>query len=506
MATSHLDNVTEVLQRLVGVQQLQTFEVEDVAADAIARISAKRGDISRLLKLWDGKESSWRDLVDRYDPKRHPAALAALRRVLEASLVVQWKSDGSPKTFLPFATELINRDRVSAVFRDLGRGVVDGLWGDPAFSSIREKILERTSSWGGRHPLAILLAPLCTSTPADPAAGDANLRVAIDGDPKLAEWVATCVRQDWQVWLKLADKVSVDEQFESMASLISLQLHVATLWRLGEAHGGQERVRPIFFAEVDGHGQDPSCTRAAHFSYGFWRERAGAALRTASAHVVDSLCNQNATYQASFASKNWDEPKIWCGVAVESRGKRIKATDHFHREMERRLAERALLGQAPAEGDIREMVIASVADAFGGPSSAVMKLKDFVRKTGLGAGIVGPEGRSRKRYLLSARGIELLAQMHALREEEEVGTSEEDKRSVGAFVDDIASRYGIIINAKRSIAEELLRESDGLRPLKAALPSEKAMRRNSELLDRRLDALRLVRRYSDASSVIQLSA
>lgn len=504
MPSAHIENLTESLQRYSGVQQLQTFEPSDVAADSIARLSNTRGDVTRLVRLWDDRESSWRELVEGYAPQHHPAALSALRSVLEASLVIQWRNDGTPKTFLPFATELITSERVSTVFRDLGRGVVEGLWGRPGFEDIRGKIAARAASWRGRHPLAILLAPLCSKLATDAPTGDANLRAAIASDPMLAQWVDTFVKQDWEAWLILADRMSADEQFESMASLIGLHLHVAAMWRLGAEMDDAARIRPCFFVEVEGHGQDPSCTRAANGSYGFWRERASAALRIVATVAVRDFCTAHENFRASVTASNWDAPRMWCGVPIESRGKRIKATDNFHQEVERRLTEGATLRAAPEPGDVERIVIESLAEAFSGPSSAVVRLKDFYRKTGMAAGLVGPAGRTRKRYLLDERGIDLLARLHAVRRDADIQTSEEDQKAVGAFVDDLAHRYGIVITTERSFVKDIV-QTPALRLLRVHFPSEKAMRRNAELLDRRLDALRLVRRYSDASSVIQVT-
>jgi hypothetical protein len=154
---------------------------------------------------------------------------------------------------------------------------------------------------------------------------------------------------------------------------------------------------------------------------------------------------------------------------------------------------------------VRRLVVESLARPFSGDSSVVDKVKDFLRGTGRAAGIVGPnDPRSRRRYLLDERGLSLLARLHARRSPEDVRSDEEDKTSVEAFLDDIFDRYGMIITTERSRVREQLAGSGPLRRLEALFPSEEAARRNRAVLDRRLDALRLVRRFSDASAVIRL--
>jgi len=56
----------------------------------------------------------------------------------------------------------------------------------------------------------------------------------------------------------------------------------------------------------------------------------------------------------------------------------------------------------------------------------------------------------------------------------------------------------------RSGVQRLDEERDALAPLLRHFPAEQSMRDNRSRLDRRLDELRLVRRYSDASAVIYI--
>ena len=121
-----LENLTDSLQRHLGLQQAQTFTSEDIAADALGRFLETRGDVSRLQLLWEPPETVGPDLVDRWSEAEHRPVLLALRRVLDTSLVVQRRTDGVPKSFLPFVPEFITADKVSNVYRDLGRSVVEG--------------------------------------------------------------------------------------------------------------------------------------------------------------------------------------------------------------------------------------------------------------------------------------------------------------------------------------------------------------------------------------------
>lgn len=503
MATPQLENLTESLQRYMGVQQLQPFEPADIVADTFARLTGERGDIERILALWDGR-SAWPDLVDDWDPARHEQPLLALREMLDASLVVQRAQDGTPKTLLPFSPRFVTSKGVGTVFRDMGRSVVEGLWGGPKFKEIRERVREKVAVWPRQHPIAILLEPLCGPAKTGEASGEASLAAVIASDPDLAKWVETKVRQDWLAWLELVNEgLAPDEQLETLTSLLALHLHVATLWRLGDDPGGSGRVRPCFFVEVEGHGQDVSCSRAANGTFGFWRERAGAALQIVAARAVDAVCKADAPHRESLKAANWTQPRIWCGAEIQTR-RGTQATAHFREEVARRLKEASELHSAPEPDELRKIVVDALADTFGGQSSPLARLKDFFRKTGARAGIVGPGGKSRKRYLLSEEGIDLLVRLHAHREEKDIESTEEEKRAVGAFIDDIADRYGIVLTADRSSIRELVTKPS-LKRLSVHFPSPAAMRRNVDILDRRLDALRLVRRYSDASSIIHVS-
>src|SRR6185295_1892399 len=96
------ENLTESLQRHLGLQQAQTFTPEDIAADALGRFLETRGDVARLQLLWDSPDKVGPDLVDHWHAPDHRQVLLALRRVLDASMVVQRRRDGVPKSFLPF--------------------------------------------------------------------------------------------------------------------------------------------------------------------------------------------------------------------------------------------------------------------------------------------------------------------------------------------------------------------------------------------------------------------
>src|SRR5216117_10106 len=102
MPTPQLDNLTEALQRHLGLQQAQTFVAENVTADAIARLTGKRGDVTRLFALWSGEAD---DVIDGFIPAEHTPVLRTLQRVLDAGLVVQRYANGSPKAFLPLSPE-----------------------------------------------------------------------------------------------------------------------------------------------------------------------------------------------------------------------------------------------------------------------------------------------------------------------------------------------------------------------------------------------------------------
>src|SRR5688572_10117568 len=121
-----IENVTERLQRHLGLQQAQTIQPEDFSADGIARFLGRRGDTSLVAQLWTEER---RDLVVGYRPGEHDEVLAELVRVLDSTLVVQReRGNRRPKTFLPLVPELVPMAKSSQLYREMGRSVVEGLW------------------------------------------------------------------------------------------------------------------------------------------------------------------------------------------------------------------------------------------------------------------------------------------------------------------------------------------------------------------------------------------
>src|SRR5271165_4638297 len=122
-----MENVTERLQRHLGIQQAQTIQPEDFTADAIARLLGYRGDPSLVAQLWRAQE--WPSLVVGYQAEEHADVLKELVRVLDATLVVQReKGSGRPKTFLPLVPELVSASKSGQLYREGGRTVVEGFW------------------------------------------------------------------------------------------------------------------------------------------------------------------------------------------------------------------------------------------------------------------------------------------------------------------------------------------------------------------------------------------
>jgi hypothetical protein len=510
-----LENLTEALQRHLGVQQAQTFEPENITADAIARLAEKRGDSERLEQLWRSPDEAAQDLVEG-DPTSAREPLLALRKVLDSSLVVNRYASGVPKSFLPFTPLFVRSRYAGSVYRDLGRSVVEALWDRPGLATTREQIRDQVAGWGVQHPLALLLAPLCRERATEKVRDKALLAAALDADADLRAWADQVVVEDWKAWVQAGPRLSVDEQVETMTGLIGLHLHVALLWRLGDTIPlGSKLVRdrrypPLFFLMVEGQESDAAlagasshaCLRAACNFLGFWRGRAYDALELVAGQAVEQAATEDETLRNALAPMDWTAPRVWLTLRI--RGKRTeRAQREFASVLETKLQDQASLHREPDRETVTRLVVEALARPFSGVS--LDKFKDFLRGTGRAAGIVGPnQPRSRRRYLLDERGLSLLARLHACRAAEDVRSDEEDRASVEAFLDDIFDRYGMIITTERSRVRERLARGGPLRQLEALFPSEEAVRRNRTVLDRRLDALRLVRRYSDASAVIRL--
>lgn len=510
-----LDNLTETLQRHLGLQQAQTFDPENVTADAIARLTGRRGDLTRLVRLWEAPAEAARELVDGGDEAQRQQFLSALRRMLDSALVINtYKSSGVPKTFRPFSPLFVSAHRIGNLYRDMGRSVAESLWNRPGMADVRGALAQQVQSWAGQHPLALLLQPLCKEVRAEAAREVAQLAFAIEADEALKGWVDRVVVQDWKAWLKAAARLSVDEQVETMTGLIGLHLHVALLWRLGDSvplrtTGERDRCPPFFFIAIEGQQHEATgsayqaCLRSAYNFLGFWRERALRALEVVARQAVERAAGEDAALRRALKAKNWTDPRVWSTLPIQGGKRTARATAEYRRTLEEQLGEREKEERKPEEETLRRLVVDSLARPFGGDSSVVDKVKDFLRGTGRAAGIVGPnDARSRRRYLLDERGLSLLAHLHACRPPEEIVCTEEDPTSIEAFLDDLFSRYGMVITTERGGVRDYLAGGESGRKLLSLLPSDESARRNRLVLDRRLDALRLVRRYSDASAVI----
>jgi hypothetical protein len=510
-----LDNLTETLQRHLGLQQAQTFDPENITADAIARLTGRRGDLARLIRIWEAPAEAARELVDGGDESQRQEFLSALRRMLDSALVINtYKSSGLPKTFRPFNPLFVSAHRVGNLYRDMGRSVAESLWNRPGLTDVRGVLAQQVQSWALQHPLALLLQPLCEEVPAESARDVAQLAFAIEADDALKRWVDGVVVQDWKAWLKAAARLSVDEQVETMTGLIGLHLHVALLWRLGDTvplgtTGERDRCPPFFFIAVEGQQHEATgsayqaCLRSAYNFLGFWRERALRALEVVARQAVDRGAGEDGALRRALRARNWTDPRVWSTIPIQGGRRTARATAEFSRTLKEQLGEHEREERRPEEETLRRLVVESLARPFSGDSSVVDKVKDFLRGTGRAAGIVGPnDARSRRRYLFDERGLSLLAHLHACRLPEEVLSTEEDPASIEAFLDDLFSRYGMVVTTERSGVRDHLARGDSSRKLLSLLPSDESARRNRVILDRRLDALRLVRRYSDASAVI----
>jgi hypothetical protein len=504
MSNVQIDNLTEALQRHLGLQQAQTFTLEDTVGDAIARVSQRRGDVSALYALWD--DTKFREHIDGYVAEEHAPALEALRDVLHASLVVQQFRDRRPRSFLPLAPRFVTSKDVNSIFRDLGRSVVEGLWQRTKSDDLARRVLARVETWSMRHPLALLLGPMCRERNDEGRGAEGpRLADAITADPQLERWVKTTVREDWEAWLRAVDALSVDEEIESMAALIGLHLHTALLWRLRDEQ--HPDLPPCYFVCVPGRDVDSSCVRAGYNSYAFWGDRANHALALVAGDAVDRAAAEDPNLKATFGRTTWGEAAPWLLVRGV-KGKSQRSTRAFKETLEESLKRGAQGGKQPADGEIRTAVVAAMIASFSGSSGVIGKVKDMLRTTGYAVGLVGPAAAyTRKRYQIDDKALSLLARLHAHRKPDEVRSGVEERHAVDAFLDDLFARYGMIVTRERDCVRETLAGYEGSPALRAVLrhlPGDEPMRRNRALFERRLDELRLVRRYSDASAVLHV--
>jgi hypothetical protein len=476
-----IENLTETLQRHLGIQQAQTFAPEDIVADAIARLVRRRGDVTRLRSLWNREDAY--ALVKDFKPGEHEEALSKLRQILDANLVVQRGRDRLPKSFRPLIPELISNESIGTVFRELGRTVVDVLWRAP---EVKSRVMARIGEWRTGHPLALALAPLCTAKEQQEAStSHLGELLRAKEDVPLDTWVNEVVTPDWLAWLDASKHLGVDEQIDTMTALTCLHLHVALLWRLW---GRGERA--IVFVAVAGQDMDRACQRAAYNMYGYWGERAHWSLLQVAERALEKARRENPDYATLDKAADFSR---WAVATIK--GGRL-ANERFMR-----------LVVEKARGNIddpRRALVEAIVEAFETPSGVATKVKDFLRGTGRAAGLVGPDVyRARKRYQIDDNLLELLVRLHVHRPEGSVRSREDERRGVDALLDDVFARYGLVLTMERPAIRDALK-MESLRQIVRLFPGDEAMRRNRSLLERRLDELRLVRRYSDASAVLNV--
>jgi hypothetical protein len=290
-----------------------------------------------------------------------------------------------------------------------------------------------------------------------------------------------------------------------MTALIGLHLHVALLWRLRDLD--VPTVPPCYFVAVAGQGIDQACTRAAYNSYAYWGDRALDALSHVARATIMRVAKEDTELGNTFESGSWKAPGAWLLINIKGQSKR--ATDSFHAYLRIELDKGASSGRAPRSGEILGLLAAALARSFSGESGVPSKVKDYLRTTGRAVGLVGPdEAYSRKRYQVDERALALLARLHAVRHPGEIETDEEDQKSLEAFLDDVFMRYGIVITCERDRVRQRIgavNVGKSMRALIKHFPNEEPMRNNRAQFDRRLDELRFVRRYSDASAVIHVA-
>lgn len=496
-----IDNLTETLQRSLGVQQAQHVSIENVAADAIGHLFQQRGDVSRLAALWhDGTHDEvdgWASHADELD-----AALRTLRSAIERGLVTRRRGRiGAPSAFVPLSPMLVTRQDNRTIFRNAGVNVIAGLWRDVP---LKERLKERIAGWERRHPVARVLVPLCPPHTPGPDKTASHLDLAAQRSPPLRTWLETKVLEDWHAWLDATEALSIDEQLEHMVALVGLHLHVAILWRL--LPEGTAVKAPVIFANADRQLRVHDRDRASRDVFNWWNDRVHLALRAEAANAIDGLARKDPYYGEKLRQGRWEELSTWSNPTISHSKNASEAWKRTLREM---IEQRVSAGTTPTPQEAHEFLVDVLVRTFSrGSSHVVSKMRDYLRSTGTAAGIIGPEALlHRKRYRLGDRALELLVRLHVARPERLIATRREESQSIDAFLDDVFDRYGLLVSAEGETARQALhamQEDPTWRVLRKRLPSDEAMRVNRADLEQRLEELRLVRRYSDASAVVRV--
>jgi hypothetical protein len=402
----------------------------------------------------------------------------------------------------------VSAAKAGQLYREAGRTVLEGFWlpTERRYPGFRAELKALILSWPEQHPLARLLQQLCTPVDVTGPETGANFALAMLADPRFARWVDEIVTEDWQCYIRAAQRLSADEQLEMMTALIGLHAHVALLHRLFDVDDSD--AKPVFFvAATKSPIDDRACDRAAYSCFSFWRDQAQAAMRRVARDLIRQAAGEDRKLGDSLKAGDWTSPQMWLGQDVREGGKRKRATHEFHETFRAELRDAEARGETPTASLLEGLLVSALYVAFDTASGPATKVKDYLRNTGRACGIVGPEGKSRrKRYQLDDRAIELFVRLHASRPQSAVRSDEDEKHSVGALLDDLAERYGLILTIERERARHrfdgAVSTSPAMRALRRHFPGDQAMAVNRQFFDQRLDDLRLVRRFSDASSIV----
>lgn len=157
--------------------------------------------------------------------------------------------------------------------------------------------------------------------------------------------------------------------------------------------------------------------------------------------IIRHAAEQDATLRDSLSAGNWTAPQVWLGQDIREGGQRKRATHEFRDAFEVGLRNAQMRGGAPNATVLEDLLVEALYAAFDTASGPAAKVKDYLRNTGRACGMVGPEGKSRrKRYQLDDGAIELLLRLHAARLPDTVRSDEDEKQSVAAWLDDVSDR------------------------------------------------------------------
>jgi hypothetical protein len=497
-----VSTVPDELKRHFGAEYLYNVLPGDVVGDTLGVLFGGRRDLEKFRASFRREAApDWKALVEGGTSE---SVVDQLRELVLARLTLSRTRAREPITLLPLAIGLVGdprRKSVANAYRAVG-SVAAQFFTPESARNLRDAVLRWEAQPLARLGLAVVSHFSGDRTTAlDPTAPPVEPR---DQANDVAREDVAALLHAWKI-----GGFGPQQQFEQLRALLCFHLVLYLVHRAATplAHRGEVHRLPVFFLCDASQSVGSTFSRLAVSSFAFWRRRLEATTR--------ELCYRSAASVRRSLGSSWDSAFAQLGTASASdrsreaenyavliAGRAIRETRRADRQLKelRDLLSEQLEGLAGvpkaaerAEAQLAEALFAT----YSSGSRVLKKVFDFLSSVGDGAGFVGPKGGNRKkRFLLRADLLDVLAVVHASRVDRGL-VRDEDPLAVPSLLSEWFQRYRVVVDASSRTVMDAWGTGwidEGL-----SLPDSAVSADNLRELEDRLIELRLARRYSDAS-------